>query len=338
MVLKGVNWIHNAKIRLYGLERSQLGTQWEIKIFTLWILSLDWELINNFLVLNSKSTQKQPNLWFLAEIHGFHQKLLISEENLQFSAKICSFHENHGFQKKTVVFGWKLQILTASPAHYLQNPRFLAKKKVTPIFFILCTQLTLSRPYDLIFALCTQLTLFKTIWFNFIMVYPVDYFQYHMTRFLCCVPSWLLSRPYDLISVLCTQMNPFKPIWPNFIILFLTPFKTIWPNFALWTQLTHLTWFCIGYSIESFQDHMTGFLNWVHNWLISRPFDLIFVLCTQLTPFKTIWPNFIIVYPINSIEDHMMWFCIVSPNDSFQDHMTWFFILCTQLTPFKTIG
>ena len=27
MVLKGVNWVHNAKTRSYGLERSQLGTQ-----------------------------------------------------------------------------------------------------------------------------------------------------------------------------------------------------------------------------------------------------------------------------------------------------------------------
>ena len=27
MVLKGVNWLHNAKARSYGLERSQLGTQ-----------------------------------------------------------------------------------------------------------------------------------------------------------------------------------------------------------------------------------------------------------------------------------------------------------------------
>ena len=27
MVLKGVNWVHNAKIRSYDLERSQLGTQ-----------------------------------------------------------------------------------------------------------------------------------------------------------------------------------------------------------------------------------------------------------------------------------------------------------------------
>ena len=27
MVLKGVNWVQNAKIRSNGLERSQLGTQ-----------------------------------------------------------------------------------------------------------------------------------------------------------------------------------------------------------------------------------------------------------------------------------------------------------------------
>ena len=29
MVLKGVNWVHNDKIRSYGLERSQLGTQYK---------------------------------------------------------------------------------------------------------------------------------------------------------------------------------------------------------------------------------------------------------------------------------------------------------------------
>ena len=27
MVFKGINWVHNAKTRSYGLERSQLGTQ-----------------------------------------------------------------------------------------------------------------------------------------------------------------------------------------------------------------------------------------------------------------------------------------------------------------------
>ena len=26
MILKGVNWVHNVKVRSYGLEMSQLGT------------------------------------------------------------------------------------------------------------------------------------------------------------------------------------------------------------------------------------------------------------------------------------------------------------------------
>ena len=28
MVLKGVNWVHNDKIKSNGLERSQMGMQW----------------------------------------------------------------------------------------------------------------------------------------------------------------------------------------------------------------------------------------------------------------------------------------------------------------------
>ena len=32
MVLKGVNWVHNEKIRSNGLERSQLGTQYKNQV------------------------------------------------------------------------------------------------------------------------------------------------------------------------------------------------------------------------------------------------------------------------------------------------------------------
>ena len=46
-----------------------------------------------------------------------------------------------------------------------------------------------------------------------------------------------------------------------------------------------------------------------------------FALWTQLTPSKIIWPNFVIVYQI----------------DSSQQNIAWFFVLCTQLIPFKTI-
>ena len=78
--------------------------------------------------------------------------------------------------------------------------------------------------------------------------------------------------------------------------------------------------FIIVYPIHSFQDHMTWFYHCVPNSLLSRPFALILPLCTQLllsrpydlifplstllTPFKTIWTDFTIVYTIDSFEDH----------------------------------
>ena len=65
-------------------------------------------------------------------------------------------------------------------------------------------------------------------------------------------------------------------------------------------------------------------------WLISRPYDLIFALCTQLTPFKTICPSFTIVYPIGSFQDHLTSWLLSRPFDIILS-------LCTELTPFKTI-
>ena len=132
----------------------------------------------------------------------------------------------------------------------------------------------------------------------FINVYPIDSFQHHMTWFLHCVHKWLLSRPFDLILSMCTQLTPFKTIWMEFYIVY-----PIYP-------------------IDSFQDHFTWFLHSIPNWLLSRPYDLIFVLCTQSTPFKTIWPNFIIVYQLTPFKTIWHDFCIVYPIDSFQDHLT----------------
>ena len=62
------------------------------------------------------------------------------------------------------------------------------------------------------------------------------------------------------------------------------------------------------YPIDSFQDHMTWFLYCVPNWHLSRPVDLISSLCTWLTPFKTIWPDFCIVYPIDIFQDQLTLF------------------------------
>ena len=181
--------------------------------------------------------------------------------------------------------------------------------------------------------MCTQLTPFKTIWLNFINAYPIDSFQDHMTWFLHCVPifnnvypidsfqhhmtwflhclhNWLLSRPFDLILSMCTQLTPFKTIWPEFYIVYLllsmctqlTLFNTIWPNFC----------HCVHKLTPLNRPYWPGFLYCVPNWFLSRPYHLIFVLyhmifwlCTQLTPFKTIWPNFIYVESIGYFQDHL---------------------------------
>ena len=115
------------------------------------------------------------------------------------------------------------------------------------------------------------------------------------------------------------------------------------------------------YPINSFQDHMTWFLHCVLKWLLSRPFDLILLKCSQcvtnwllsrpydpilslcilFTVLKTIWPHFMTVYSIHLFQDQLylilslgtqltpfrtIWpiFCTMYPIDSFQDHMTWF--------------
>ena len=96
----------------------------------------------------------------------------------------------------------------------------------------------------------------------------------------------------------------------------LTPFKTIWPDFCVVYPVDfsqdHLSYFIILYPIDYFEYHITSFLYCVPNWLLSRPFGPILSLHTQLTPFKTIWPNFISVpiwllsrpYDLNFTEKH----------------------------------
>ena len=102
-------------------------------------------------------------------------------------------------------------------------------------------------PYGcFILVLSTQLTPFNTIWPNFIIVYPIDSFQDHLTQFYHCVPKWPLSIPNDRIFALCTHLLLAIPF--DLILSLgtqLTSFKTIWPDF------------CIMYTSDSFQDHLT---------------------------------------------------------------------------------
>ena len=153
------------------------------------------------------------------------------------------------------------------------------------------------------FVLCTQIAHFK----------PYDSFQDHLIWFLHCVHKLLLSRLYDLILSLCTLLTPFKTIWPNFVIM---------------------------YPIDSFQDHMNWFLHYVPNllnWLLSRPFDQIFAFWGKLTPFKTIWLDFCIVYPIDSFQDHLIWFLHCVHKLLLSRPYDLILSVCTRLTPFKTI-
>ena len=166
-----------------------------------------------------------------------------------------------------------------------------AFKTIWPDFWL--PSFLLSTPFDLIFILCTQLTPFKTIWPDFSLCTTIDSFQYHKPDFSIVYPTDSFQKFYLILSV-CTQLTPFKTIWHNFMplcILF-TNFKTIWPHCIKCSLLTPfktiLPDFIIGYPIDSFQDHMTWFLHCVPHWLLSRPYDLIFALYTQLTPFNTI--------------------------------------------------
>ena len=88
---------------------------------------------------------------------------------------------------------------------------------------------------------------------------------------------------------------------------------------------------------------MTWFLHFVPNlpsWLLSTPFDFIFAFCTKLTPFKTIWPDFYIVYPIypiDSFQDYLTWFLHSVPNRLLSRPHDLISSLCTLIIPFKTI-
>ena len=53
--------------------------------------------------------------------------------------------------------------------------------------------------------------------------------------------------------------------------------------------------------------------------------------------FKTIWPDFCIVYPIDCFQNHMTWFLYCVPKLLLSMPFDLILSLCTQLTPFKTI-
>ena len=242
MVLKGVNEVHNGKFRSYGLERSQLGTQYKNQVIWSWKDSIVYTMVKlDQMVLKGVNWVHNPKIW------------------------------SYGLERSQCVYNGKIRSNGLSLCSQLTP-----FKTIWPDF---CSR-NLIYPFNTSWpnlSLCTQMTFFKTIWPDFCIGYPVYSFQHHLAWFLYYVPSWLLSRPFDLILPLYTHWLLSRPYDQIFgLCTQLTPFKTIWSNFT------------IVYTIESFQDHMTWFLYCVPNWLLSRPYDLNFPLCTSLTPFKTI--------------------------------------------------
>ena len=46
MVLKGVNWVHNDKIKSNGVEKSNLGTQYKNQVIWSWKESIGYNMQN----------------------------------------------------------------------------------------------------------------------------------------------------------------------------------------------------------------------------------------------------------------------------------------------------
>ena len=125
MVLKGVSWVHNDTIGSNGLERGQLGTQdnknhglgFKTEVFK--------ELINNFIVLNSKTTQNLENcglwwkMWFLRLKTTVFGSFKVRKVVLAVA------------RSKTTVFGWKLWFLAVSRS----EKWFLTVSRSKTVFF-----------------------------------------------------------------------------------------------------------------------------------------------------------------------------------------------------------
>ena len=67
MFLKGVNWVHQDKIRSNGLERSQLGTQYKENHG----LGSKNEVWKNQFIFKLKRYTESAKTWIWAENHGF---------------------------------------------------------------------------------------------------------------------------------------------------------------------------------------------------------------------------------------------------------------------------
>ena len=144
-------------------------------------------------------------LWILMKTADFDENHRFWWE-LQFSGRFnlrnCKNHISNSTFKRTTsnteIHRFLSEMKDHLPKKVTPIPNWLLLRPFDPIYHCVPSWVV-SKSYDLIFVLCTQISSFKTIWPNFIIVYPIDSFQDHMIWFLHCVPIWLFSRPFDLI-------------------------------------------------------------------------------------------------------------------------------------------
>ena len=137
MVLQGINWVNNDKIRSYGLERSQLGTQCKNQVIWSWKESIGYTMIKLGQMVLKGVTWVHKTAVFV----DFNRKLWF----LWILAKTVVFRKS----AKTAVF--------CETKDHLP-------KKVTPIFFSPSCQRLIIQP-------CLGLLLFARapLWSNLIV-------------------------------------------------------------------------------------------------------------------------------------------------------------------------
>ena len=106
MVLKGLNWVHNDKIGLNGLKRSQLGTQYKYRGYLLRQVVFHFNEKSMNLSVDVVLLKVELEMWFLQflrlnlpetavfiKIYSFHQNPWFSSKSAVV-IKICGFHQN----------------------------------------------------------------------------------------------------------------------------------------------------------------------------------------------------------------------------------------------------
>ena len=157
MVLKGVNRVHNDKIRSKGLERTNLGTQYKNQVIWSWKDSTGYTMIKlDQMVLKGVNWVHNTNIgvtflgkWSFISLRNlwisvFDVVLLKVELEMWFLQFLrlnlpenCSFHQNPWFSSKSAVFikicGFHQNLQFSSKSAVFKNLQFSSKSAIFAI-------------------------------------------------------------------------------------------------------------------------------------------------------------------------------------------------------------